>query len=66
MAENIFLCSVVRLQIKKLDKKMDIDKIEQRKRFSHVGIHSNTNDTYTMQYKEAFDTLYESSKLLIQ
>ena len=38
------------------------EKLEQSKRFSHVGIHSNTNDTYAMQYKEAFDTLYESSK----
>jgi hypothetical protein len=41
---------------------MNIDKVEQSKRFSHVGMHSNTNDTYAMQYKEAFDTLYESSK----
>ncbi len=41
---------------------MGIDKIEQSKRFSHVGMHSNTNDTYAMQYKEAFDTLYESAK----
>ncbi len=38
---------------------MDIDKIE---RFSHVGMHSNTNDRYAMQYKEAFYILYESSK----
>lgn len=41
---------------------MNIDKVEQSKRFSHVGMHSNTNDTYAIQYKEAFDTLYESSK----
>ena len=41
---------------------MNLEKIEQSKRFSHVGMHSNTNDTYAMQYKEAFDTLYESSK----
>ena len=41
---------------------MNIDKVEQSKRFSHVGMHSNTNDTYAMQYKEAFDILYESSK----
>jgi len=36
--------------------------IEQGKRFSHVGMHSNSNITYAMQYKEAFDTLYNSSK----
>jgi len=36
--------------------------MKQSKRFSHVGMHSNTNNTYAMQYKEAFDTLYESSK----
>ncbi len=36
--------------------------MEQRKRFSHIGMHSNTNETYAMQYKEAFDTLYKSSK----
>lgn len=41
---------------------MNIDKVEQSKRFSHVGMHSNTNDTYATQYKEAFNTLYESSK----
>jgi len=41
---------------------MNPEKIEQSKRFSHVGMHSNNNDTYAMQYKEAFDTLYESSK----
>ena len=41
---------------------MNLEKVEQSERFSHVGIHSNTNETYAMQYKEAFDTLYESSK----
>ena len=41
---------------------MNLEKVKQSKRFSHVGMHSNTNDTYAMQYKEAFDTLYESSK----
>lgn len=41
---------------------MNLDKLEQCKRFSHIGMHSNTNNTYAMQYKEAFDTLYESSK----
>jgi len=41
---------------------MDIDTIEQSKRFSHIGMHSNTNHTYALQYKEAFNTLYESSK----
>lgn len=41
---------------------MDLNKLEQSKRFSHVGMHSNSNITYAMQYKEAFDTLYESSK----
>jgi len=40
---------------------MDFNKIEQSRRFSYVGQYSSTNYTYALQYKQAFDTLYESS-----
>lgn len=41
---------------------MDKRKLEEIKRFSHVGIHSGSNVVYAMQYKEAFNTLYHSDK----
>jgi hypothetical protein len=41
---------------------MHYERIKRSKRFSHVGMHLTSNVTYSMQYKEAFDTLYESSK----
>jgi hypothetical protein len=41
---------------------MDSERVERSKKFSHIGMHSNSNVTYAMQYKEAFDALYESSK----
>ncbi|MDD4950572.1 hypothetical protein [Sulfuricurvum sp.] len=41
---------------------MDSEKAERSKRFSHIGMHSNSDMTYAMQYKEAFDALYDSSK----
>lgn len=40
---------------------MNHEKLKQSKRFSHIGMHSNSNITYAMQYKEAFDILYESN-----
>jgi len=39
---------------------MNNNKSEKSKRFSYVGIHSNNNVSYAMQYKQAFDILYES------
>ncbi len=41
---------------------MNKEKLEEIKRFSHIGMHSGSNIVYAMQYKEAFDTLYNSEK----
>lgn len=41
---------------------MDNEKLEEIKRFSYIGMHSGSNIVYAMQYKEAFDTLYNSKK----
>ena len=41
---------------------MNQEKREEVLRYSHIGIHSSSNLVYAMQYKEAFDSLYESDK----
>lgn len=41
---------------------MNNDRLEEVKRYSHIGMHSTSNLVYAMQYKEAFDALYESDK----
>lgn len=40
---------------------MNTERLEQSRRQSFIGMHSNNNVTYAMQYKRAFDSLYESS-----
>lgn len=36
------------------------EKYIQSKRYSHIGMHSDSNRTYGTQFKKAFDTLYDS------
>jgi len=39
---------------------MNYEKLKKTKRYSHIGMHSKSNITYAMQYKTAFNILYES------
>lgn len=40
---------------------MNIERVEQARRYSHVGMSSGNNFVYAMQYELAFETLYESN-----